>query len=86
MIQPLQPEDFAARCPQCGEDMWAKRGGQWTLKTAILKLSDSGRLIARCAQQGCRGQVLVPWLMVHGSPPAPKKRVIVRRFQVGQAE
>ena len=74
------PAALRARCPLCGEELWRERAGQWTLRTAILKL-DGARLVARCPKDRCRGEVEVPWLELREPPPPtpPRRRLMVRR-------
>lgn len=54
------------------------RSGQWTLKSAILKLVGS-RMMARCPRGGCRGEAMIPWLQIDGLEARPVRRVLVRK-------
>lgn len=79
--QPLDPSALEARCPICDTALWAERGGAWTLKCRILRFQGD-RFVAVCPEQGCRGEVPVPWLMVNPDRAThrarPRRRYIVR--------
>lgn len=74
----------SAVCPACQARLWKERAGEWTLKAAILKLTDAG-IVARCPESGCRGEVPIPWLHVEApaseeAPARPSgRRILVRR-------
>jgi hypothetical protein len=76
--EPSDPSDLTATCPECGLELWAERRGQWTLKAAILRLTGQGRFVAKCPAQGCRGEVLVPWLQAIGVNVRPIRRLAIR--------
>jgi len=80
-----EPSELRARC-QCGEDLWAHRGGEWTLRARILRLV-GGQFVARCPR--CRSAVRVPWLAVQEAEEASdeeggrkRRRAVVRRRRV----
>jgi hypothetical protein len=79
--QPLDPSALEARCPICDTALWAERGGAWTLKCRILRCH-GGAFTAVCPEQGCRGEVPVPWMMVNPDPNShrarPRRRYILR--------
>ena len=67
---------FKIRCPACGYDMWAVRAGQWTLKTAIIRVDD-GVFIARCPEGRCKGEAVVPMVLLHSD--ATRRIVRIRK-------
>jgi hypothetical protein len=62
-----------ARC-SCGLDLWAKRQGQMTLKTKILKVDSAGGIHAKCPK--CDDEVPVPFLIL--APEAAPTIAVVR--------
>lgn len=77
---PIDPSALECRCPQCGTELWAERGGAYTLKCRILRFQGDA-FVAVCPD--CRGEVAVPWLMVNADPKThrgalPRRRLILR--------
>lgn len=56
-------------CPRCGEQLWAERAGEWTLRAAMLKVDPDGRVKARCPASGCSKIVDVTFLSLKGGKP-----------------
>ncbi len=71
----MRPDEAEARCV-CGEDLWAVRGGEWTLKSRIL-IWRNGGFIARC--DVCRREVAVPFLTLT-QPPSTGTTSATRRM------
>lgn len=62
-----------ARCNVCDLDLWAKRQGEMTLKTKILKQDTDGNFSAKCPK--CGNDVPIPFLRVV-DPDAPAILVV----------
>ena len=62
------PATLRAVCV-CGEHLWARRQGAWTLRAAILRLDEDGGMTARCP--ACKSEVAVPFLALCGPAPVP---------------
>lgn len=70
-------------CPRCGEQLYAWRGGEWTLRTTMIKLAEDGGVTVRCPAGGCTEDVAVPFLRADPPGPAPtaaprRARLVVR--------
>ena len=78
MADQVEPSDLDATCPNCGTELWAMRKGQWSMKSAILKLAGS-RFIARCPRPKCRGELIVPWLQIESLAPRRARRAVIAK-------
>ncbi len=78
----LDPEAMRATCA-CGEELWARRLGAWTLRAAILRWHEDGSMTAKCPT--CKADVSVPFLTLQTpAPPSvipalPIRRIGIRR-------
>jgi hypothetical protein len=84
---PIDPSAIECRCPQCGTELWAERGGVYTLKARILRYQGEA-FVAVCPE--CRGEVAVPWLRVSTDlathrQAAPRRRLILRALDTAKA-
>ena len=70
--------ELSATCPGCGEAMYRRRRGEWTLACRILRFADDGAVTAKCDR--CGGDAPVTFLRVEPSGADPKRtRVLVQR-------
>lgn len=69
-------EDHSAACPKCGEALYRKRRGEWSLVAKILTFSDDGAVTAKCER--CGDPVPVPFLMIRDGRirPMVRRRVV----------
>lgn len=66
----MNPSDWRCRCPTCGYDLWAERGGEYTLANRTFKFDPTaGGFTARCPE--CRGLVPVSFLAPLEESPTP---------------